>query len=476
MMRTAGRAHVPGHWRAVFGDYTQTLGRPSRIPAQVQCLRSLLGDREATVVGSTLAVVGGAAAAPSVTGDPEADAAAPPDAAVGRDGRARCRHGPPRRAPPGAAGRPASGPSGSRQRAPHLRRWGRQIRTGDPWCRPTVTGSPMTGKGSGGDRSGPRRARRRHEQGRGAGRRGHPRGGHQHHRQGHRARRTASRRASSSTSSRPSPPSARAVEAAERLSGLRLEAAFVGVGGSQVESLNSRGAVAVSGPHREVSREDVERATEVARAVTIPSNREVLPRPAARLHRRRPGGRQGPAGHERGAARGRDPHRPRLARRALQNLTKCVRQAGVRVDELVIASLASGEAVLSETERELGVAVADIGAGTHGPRAVHRGLALPHLGAAPRRQQRHQRRGHRAQDQPRRRRSSSSSGSAPRTRARSTRRGGRRRPDRRGRRPDRARLEVARDHRGAHARDLREDRRADARRARTATGCPRAWC
>ena len=49
---------------------------------------------------------------------------------------------------------------------------------------------------------------------------------------------------------------------------------------------------------------------------------------------------------------------------ALQNLTKCVRQAGVRVDELVVASLASGEAVLSETERELGVAVADIGAGT----------------------------------------------------------------------------------------------------------------
>src|SRR5690554_1989491 len=66
-----------------------------------------------------------------------------------------------------------------------------------------------------------------------------------------------------------------AVEAAERLSGMRLEAAFVGVGGSQIESLNSRGAVAVSGPHREVSREDVDRATEVARAVTIPSNREV---------------------------------------------------------------------------------------------------------------------------------------------------------------------------------------------------------
>ncbi len=154
-----------------------------------------------------------------------------------------------------------------------------------------------------------------------------------------------------------------AVEAAERLSGMRLEAAFVGVGGSQVESLNSRGAVAVSGPHREVSREDVERATEVARAVTIPSNREVLhvlPRDFT------VDGQEGvkdPIGMS--AVRLEvETHIVHGSATALQNLTKCVRQAGVRVDELVIASLASGEAVLSETERELGVAVADIGAGT----------------------------------------------------------------------------------------------------------------
>src|ERR671919_911401 len=62
-------------------------------------------------------------------------------------------------------------------------------------------------------------------------------------------------------------------EAAERLSGYRIESAIVAVGGSHVESQNSRGAVAVSGPRREVSHEDIERATEVARAVTIPSNR-----------------------------------------------------------------------------------------------------------------------------------------------------------------------------------------------------------
>ncbi len=154
-----------------------------------------------------------------------------------------------------------------------------------------------------------------------------------------------------------------AVEAAERLSGLRLEAAFVGVGGSHVESLNSRGAVAVSGAQREVSREDIERATEVARAVTIPSNREVLhvlPRDFT------VDGQEGvkdPLGMS--AVRLEvETHIVHGSATALQNLSKCVRQAGVRVDELVVASLASGEAVLSETERDLGVAVADIGAGT----------------------------------------------------------------------------------------------------------------
>jgi cell division protein FtsA len=154
-----------------------------------------------------------------------------------------------------------------------------------------------------------------------------------------------------------------AVEQAERLSGYKLESAFVGIGGDNVESQNSRGAVAVSGPRKEVTREDVARATDVARAVNIPSNREVL--------------HVLPRGYVVDGQEGvKDPigmsairlevetHIVHGSATALQNLTKCVRQAGVRVDELVIASLASGEAVLSETERELGVAVADIGAGT----------------------------------------------------------------------------------------------------------------
>ena len=154
-----------------------------------------------------------------------------------------------------------------------------------------------------------------------------------------------------------------AVAQAERLSGLRLEAAFVGVGGDHLESLNSRGTVAVSGAHREVTREDIERATEVARAVTIPSNREVLhvlPRDFT------VDGQEGVKDPEGMSAIRLEvtTHIVHGSATSLQNLTKCVRQAGVRPDELVVSSIASGEAVLSETERELGVAVADIGAGT----------------------------------------------------------------------------------------------------------------
>ena len=69
---------------------------------------------------------------------------------------------------------------------------------------------------------------------------------------------------------------AESVERAERLSGWKIDKAFVGVGGAQIESLNSTGQVAVSAHTREVAREDIRRAIEVARAVAIPTNREVL--------------------------------------------------------------------------------------------------------------------------------------------------------------------------------------------------------
>ena len=154
-----------------------------------------------------------------------------------------------------------------------------------------------------------------------------------------------------------------AVERAERLSGWKIHQAFVGVGGQHVESINSRGQVAVTAHHREVTREDVNRAIEVARAVSIPSNRDVL-------HVERRGftvdGQEGvkdPLGMS--ALRLEvETHIVTASATAVQNLTKCIAAAGVKIDELVVDALASAEAVLSETEKELGVAVADFGAGT----------------------------------------------------------------------------------------------------------------
>jgi cell division protein FtsA len=156
---------------------------------------------------------------------------------------------------------------------------------------------------------------------------------------------------------------AESVEKAERLSGWKIDRAFVAVGGQHVESLNSPGQVAVSGPRKEVSREDVNRAVEVARAVSIPGNQVVL-------HVERRGfkvdGQEGvkdPLGMS--ALRLEvEVHIVTGAATAVQNLSKCVNAAGVKIDELVASGLASADSVLTETEKELGVAVADIGAGT----------------------------------------------------------------------------------------------------------------
>jgi cell division protein FtsA len=166
-----------------------------------------------------------------------------------------------------------------------------------------------------------------------------------------------------------------AVDAAERTSGYELRGAYVGVGGSHVESLNSPGTVAVSGHHREVTREDIERVTEIARAVNIPSNREIL--------------HVVPRGYTVDGQEGvKDPlgmsavrlevvtHIVTASATALQNLAKCVQQAKIGIDDWVADPLAAAEAVLSETEMDLGVVVADIGAGTIDMAVFHEGSPL----------------------------------------------------------------------------------------------------
>jgi cell division protein FtsA len=154
-----------------------------------------------------------------------------------------------------------------------------------------------------------------------------------------------------------------AVERAERLSGWKIDRAFVNVGGPHVESLTSKGQVAVTAHHREVTREDVNRAIEVARAVSIPSNREVL-------HVERRGftvdGQEGVKDPLGMSALRLEVETLIITAGAtpVQNLSKCVAAAGVKIDELVVSALTSAAAVLNDNEKDLGVAVADVGAGT----------------------------------------------------------------------------------------------------------------
>jgi len=154
-----------------------------------------------------------------------------------------------------------------------------------------------------------------------------------------------------------------AVDQAERISGYQIDRAFVGVGGQHMESQNSRGTVLVSGHHREVTSEDVERAMEVARAGTVPAGREVLHVLPRGFIIDGLEGVKDPLGMS--AVRLEiETHMVTAAASAVRNLAKCVQAANVKIDELVAASLASAESVLSDTEKDLGVAVADIGAGT----------------------------------------------------------------------------------------------------------------
>lgn len=155
---------------------------------------------------------------------------------------------------------------------------------------------------------------------------------------------------------------AAAVEAAERMSGYKVRSGLVGISGNHISSQNSRGMVAISG-RRDVARDDTVRAIDAARAVSIPNTREIL--------------HVIPRGYVvDGQAGVRDPlgmtavrlevetHIVTASTTSVQNLSKCVQKAGVEIDELVLTPLATGDAVLSDEDRELGVALVDVGGDT----------------------------------------------------------------------------------------------------------------
>ncbi|AKM79323.1 MAG: Cell division protein ftsA [Candidatus Beckwithbacteria bacterium GW2011_GWB1_47_15] len=153
------------------------------------------------------------------------------------------------------------------------------------------------------------------------------------------------------------------VESAERMAGYSISSALATISGGHIESLNSKGVVAVAEPEGEISANDVDRVIEAARAVSLPSSREILHVIPRDFKVDSQEGVKDPVGMS-GVRLEAEAHIITGAATAMKNITKCVSEIGVEVDSLVFSGLSSAEAVLTPTEKELGVVLVDIGGGT----------------------------------------------------------------------------------------------------------------
>ncbi len=156
---------------------------------------------------------------------------------------------------------------------------------------------------------------------------------------------------------------AAAVEAAELMSGREVRDVYCGAAGASVEGINSRGVVAVTGRGREITREDVDRVIEAARAVVIPMDREVLHVIPQSFIVDDQKGIRNPLDMI-GVRLEAEVHIITGAVTTAQNLVKCVNRAGFKVNKLMLQSLAAARAVLSSDEKELGCLLVDLGGGT----------------------------------------------------------------------------------------------------------------
>jgi len=153
------------------------------------------------------------------------------------------------------------------------------------------------------------------------------------------------------------------LDGAERMAGHSVSNIVASIGGSQIESQNSRGVVAVSSPQGEITQSDLDRVIDAAKAVSLPSSRQiihVLPRNYV------VDGQEGikdPIGMT-GIRLEVDTHIISTASVSLSNLEKAFSQVGIDIDGVAFSGFASSLAVLSETEKELGVVLVDLGAGT----------------------------------------------------------------------------------------------------------------
>jgi len=161
---------------------------------------------------------------------------------------------------------------------------------------------------------------------------------------------------------------ASSIEDAEMMSGLEVTDCWTGIGGNHINGLNSRGVVGVAGKkrdsrEREIDQSDIDRVIEAAKAVVIPTDRQILEVIPQNYKVDDQKGIRNPLDMI-GVRLECDVHIITCTVTGAQNLIKCINRAGFRVNELILKTLAAGRAVLTNEETELGVALIDLGGGT----------------------------------------------------------------------------------------------------------------
>ncbi|WP_417553212.1 cell division protein FtsA [Marinomonas fungiae] len=153
----------------------------------------------------------------------------------------------------------------------------------------------------------------------------------------------------------------RAVEEAELMAGCNIHSVYVSVAGSHIRSQNSHGIVAVK--DGEVQVEDIERVIDAAQAVPISSDQRLLHVLPQEFNIDSQEGIRDPLGMS-GVRLEANVHLISGAANAVMNVEKCIRRCGLEVDGVILSQLASSQVCLSEDEKDLGVCLVDIGAGT----------------------------------------------------------------------------------------------------------------
>lgn len=154
-----------------------------------------------------------------------------------------------------------------------------------------------------------------------------------------------------------------AIETAEQMAGREVSRVHIGIAGSHVEGINSRGVVAIARRGREINQQDVERVMEAAKAVVLPSDRDIVHWIPQEFKVDSTPGVKNPVDMI-GVRLEAEVHLITASMTAAQNLVRCVNRAGFEVDGISLSALAAGKAVLSADEMEMGCLFIDIGGGT----------------------------------------------------------------------------------------------------------------